>query len=423
MNMLIMAVFAALAWVGHAFAATIPATPRDYRAKLSTLRAGDTLVLAAGLYRNGLPLHDLHGEPTKPISIVGTSAGPATVFRGRPGANTISIKNASHLIVRSLVLDGAGQFVDAVKAEGASGFAHDITLERLTIVNHGAHQQIVGISTKCPAWGWVIRDNVILGAGTGLYLGNSDGSAPFFAGVIEGNVIVDTIGYNMEIKHQRARPAVHDMPIDPSVTIIRNNVFVKTRNASAGQLARPNLLVGHFPVQGSGKDDRYVITGNVFFENPSEALFQGEGNFQLERNLFFTTTGDAVVVQPHHDVPRQVTIAGNFVAAAGRGIRVTGGDPGSDQDVVGNQVYAPDPIRGGRRRDNVTGPYDEAGAALALAVRRGAVLDRDSIDVLAGRACSAAFAGKPGVGSASPPKTERRPVCDFLRGLGNVAAK
>jgi len=35
------------------------------------------------------------------------------------------------------------------------------------IHGHGANQQIVGINTKCPAWNWVVRRNVIADAGTG----------------------------------------------------------------------------------------------------------------------------------------------------------------------------------------------------------------------------------------------------------------
>ena len=106
--------------------------------------------------------------------------------------------------------------VDAVKSERPARYAHHITLENLLIRGHGNNQQTVGISTKCPAWNWVIRHNTIIGAGTGMYLGDSDGSAPFVAGVIEQNLIVDTIGYNLQIKHQRPRPDVAGMPFDAS---------------------------------------------------------------------------------------------------------------------------------------------------------------------------------------------------------------
>ena len=45
------------------------ATPQNYRALLARLAPGDTLVLAAGEYLDGLPLHALIGEPGRPIVI------------------------------------------------------------------------------------------------------------------------------------------------------------------------------------------------------------------------------------------------------------------------------------------------------------------------------------------------------------------
>src|SRR5438132_1024017 len=99
--------------------------------------------------------------------------------------------------------------VGVAAAEGSSRPVHHITLEKLRIINYDNDQGAIAISTKCPAWGWIIRDNDIIGAGTGLYLGDSDGTAPFIDGLIENNLIVDTIGYNIEIKHQIERP---DLP-------------------------------------------------------------------------------------------------------------------------------------------------------------------------------------------------------------------
>src|SRR5262249_5346580 len=161
--------------------------------------------------------------------------------------------------------------------EGHAAFAHHITLERLTIRGHGNNQQIVGISTKCPAWNWTIRGNTIVGAGTGMYLGDSNGSAPFVAGLIERNVVVDSTGYSLQIKHQVARPEVPGMPAGRNTTVIRHNVFAKP-NSRAPEAARPSVLVGHFPREGRGADDHYVIYGNFFYQNRNEALFQGEGN-------------------------------------------------------------------------------------------------------------------------------------------------
>ena len=50
-------------------------------------------------------------------------------------------------------------------------------------------------------------------ARNGLYLGNSDSSGPFIAGIIEDKLIVDTIGYNIEIKPQAEPPKLPDAPM------------------------------------------------------------------------------------------------------------------------------------------------------------------------------------------------------------------
>jgi hypothetical protein len=336
------------------------ATPENYRAVLQQLQPGDTLLLASGQYRDGLPLHGLMGTAKQPILISGPRKGARAVYIARAGHNTVSIANSAYITLRNVELDGRGELADAVKAEGHSSWAHHIVLENLYIHNHDANQQIVGISTKCPAWGWVIRNNIIRGAGTGIYLGNSDGSAPFVDGLIEYNLVVDTVGYNLQIKHQIGRPQLEEMPQGNSSTIIRHNVFSKANKGSAGHSARPNVLVGHFPLTGPGSNDSYLIYSNFFYQNPNEALFQGEGNIALYNNVFVNTFGDAIILQPHHDVPRSVNIFYNTIVAAGNGIRLAGADQRYAQRVVANAVFARLPITGGEQTANTAGTLTEA---------------------------------------------------------------
>lgn len=354
----------AFAFASYCGAETYRANPDDYLVILKRLQPGDHLLLASGEYRNGLPLHRLNGEAGKPIVLSGPASGDPAVLLGRRGANTISIIESSHLTVRDMVLDGRGLQVDGVKAEGRSAWAHHITLENLRIINHHADQQIVGISTQCPAWGWVIRGNTIVGAGTGMYLGGSDGSAPFVAGLIEHNLIVDSIGYNLQIKHQKERPAIEGMLADKSVTIIRHNVFTKSANSSSGPMARPNLLVGHWPPSGPGAEDTYAIYGNFFYQNPSEALFQGEGNVAFYSNVLVNTQGDAISMHAHNGVPRRVDVFRNTILAANAGIRISGGDPAYTQRVMANAVFASVPITGGEQHGNHTGSLTEVGEHL-----------------------------------------------------------
>lgn len=363
----------------------VDANPGNYRSLLDAMQPGDTLRLAAGTYDQGLPITDMNGSAGSCYVIEGPSSAPYAVFTGSSSRNTVSIRDSSFVVVRNLELDGLGLEGDGVKAEGDATFAHHIRLENLYIHDYDANQQIVGISTKCTAWNWVIRGNRVVHAGTGLYLGNSDGSAPFVNGLIEGNVVLDTIGHNMEIKHQNPRPNLTGLP-SSGITWIRHNVFSKASNASTGGDARPNLLLGHWPLSGDGVDDQYLVYGNFFFENPVEALMQAEGNVAVYSNLFVNSAGSAVNIQPHNDVPRRIHIFFNTVVASETGIRVTGGDNGFDQIVAGNASFAGTPLSGGEQRDNATdtraaasgyleAPFLAPGAGLNLHPLAGALDD------------------------------------------------
>jgi hypothetical protein len=350
----------------QAWAAQLHGTPATYQSLVRNLQPGDELALEAGVYRDGLTLHGLRGSREQPIRIHGPVAGPPAVFTGRTGHNTISLSNTAHVHIRGLVLDGRNLEVDAVKAEGSRrcSHVHHIVLQDLFIIGHGADQQVVGISSMCPAWNWVIRGNVIVGAGTGLYLGRPDGSAPFVGGLIEQNVFVDTRGYNVQIKHQIDRPAAAGLPSQRAQTVIRHNVFTKARNASSGPDARPNLLLGHFPREGAGSEDVYEVTNNVFFCSPGESLLQGEGNLRIAGNVFVNPAGNALSIQAHHDVPRRVTIQGNFVAASDLGISITKASPLHPQVIADNRLFSPKPLEGGKQQGNSVAPFPASHTAL-----------------------------------------------------------
>lgn len=345
----------------------IIADPSNYRTLLKSMLPGDTMQLTAGEYRGGLPLHNLQGQANEPITIAGPNSGQRAVFLARVSHNTVSIYNSSYITIRNLVLDGLNLPVDGVKAEGDADWAHHITLENLLIRNHGNNQQTVGISTKCPAWNWEVRGNVITGAGTGMYFGDSDGSDPFVASLIEHNLVVDTIGYNLQIKHQNTRPVIPGMPLGDQQTIIRHNVFSKAMRGSKGPMARPNVLVGHWPLSGAGQEDQYLIYGNFFYQNPNEALFQGEGNLALYNNLFLNDSADAIHIQPHNNIPRRISIFFNTVITTTTGIviRQRQDDPTMQstnypQRVVANAVFASRPINARNQKGNITAQVSQA---------------------------------------------------------------
>jgi len=320
----------------------IPATPENYRTLLGKLEPGDTLRLAPGRYTRGLRLRGMHGEAGKPITIQG--AGAKTVMVARNGSNTADLTDASWIVIRNLTFDGRNLHnIDAIKAGGdTSKGVHHITIESNTIVNHGANQQTVAISTKVPCWDWVIRGNTIIGAGTGLYLGNSDGKQPFIGGIIEGNFVKDPQGYCMQVKHQYGRPKTPGIPAAARTTIIRYNVFIKNdRRGSSGD--RPNLLVGGFPSTGTGAKDRYQIYGNLLVLNPRESLFQGTGSISLHDNIFVDTPRTAITVMPHHrQAPRSIRIYHNTFFRTARPVRISGLAKGAERFVAGNLLLAPD---------------------------------------------------------------------------------
>lgn len=349
---------------GMAAAADYRAGAEDYRDYLRRLQPGDRLLLDPGDYRQGLPLHTLSGQAGQPIIIEAADPAAPPRFIARPRANTISLVDVCHLVLRHLELDGRNLPVDAVKAEGHSRYADFITLEHLYIHDHAASQQNVGISTKCPAFGWMVRGNRIERVGTGMYFGDSDGSDPFVSGLIEANRVTHTLGYNLQIKHQTIRPPEFT---DRHDTVIRYNVFSK-QDALPGPQARPNVLLGHLPLTGAGSEDRYLVYGNLFRHNPSEALLQAEGRVAVYDNVFINGSGDAIHIQPHNDVPRDMDIFSNTVLASGTGIQVRQAEGASfRQRVISNLVVAVTPVRGGEAAHNLMLPYQPHWLDIAVA--------------------------------------------------------
>lgn len=363
--------------VPQSHAATLNATPSDYRAKLGQLKPGDTLVLAAGTYTQDLNIRDLNGTPTQWITITGPQSGAPAVFTARSCCNTVELFNASYIHISHLTLDGKNtNAAFGISAKGSTNnLTHHIRIEHCIIKDYNGSQQIVGISTKTPTWGWEIRYNKITNAGTGLYLGNSNGQEPFFASVIEHNVIMNTIGYNMQIKHQTQRPSRPGMPTTPQRTIIRHNVFIKDDRPSPDG-DRPNLLVDGFPTTGNGKDDEYEIYGNLFFHNPRESLFQGSGRISLHDNLFVDVVGTAMTIRSHSLPLRRVYIYNNTIHAAGRGISIGSTTP-EGQGIVGNLIFATQGITGQvtNQKDNITFPTNQAAQYLNNPSTQLATLD------------------------------------------------
>lgn len=332
---------------GHALAADIPADPSNYKTLVGTLKPGDTLHLAAGNYPL-LSISNLNGSANAWITITGPTSGSPAIIDADPGGccNTVEITNSSFVALENVTIDGHdidGEF--GVSAKGTSNKVHDIRIEGCDIMHHHGSQQHDGISTKTPTWGWVIRGNHISDAGTGLYLGNSDGTDPFVGGIIEDNLVENPIGYCMEIKWQKPRPTVAGMPTTPTTTIIRNNVFIKNDDPSPDG-DRPNILVGGFPATGAGSQDRYEIYGNFFYHNPRESLLQASGRVTIHDNVFVDAPNTQAIALQDQDLPLELAwVYNNTIYGTPKGI-VFGSSAKQGDAVVGNLIFAATPISG-----------------------------------------------------------------------------
>ncbi len=339
------------------------ADPANYRGMLDRLQPGDILALEPGDYR-GLTVAGLNGEPGACIVIAGPTTGRRARIFGEPGHNTVSIEGSSYVVLRDLVIDSAGiPGADGIKAPRMppNTPTHHIVLDGNLILGCGANQQNDAISTKTPTWNWIIRRNTIVAAGTGLYLGNSNGRDPFVAGIIENNLVLNPLGYGMQIKYQIERAKVAGMPLRPQSTIIRNNVLIKDDRPSPDG-PRPNLLVGGFPDSGAGSRDLYQIYGNLLVHNAREALFQGSGRISFHDNILVGGEYAAAAFRDH-DLPlRLAHVYNNTVYSPQTGIwfrdRAREGAL-----VVGNLVFAAQPIEGANinTRDNLVASPAEAG--------------------------------------------------------------
>lgn len=359
---------ALLSLAASALASALSANPSNYRQLMRTLQPGDTMILAPGQYPP-LAITNLNGRRDAWITITGPSSGPPALIAGEAGSNTVEIMNSSYVAIESLRINSRnipGAFGISAKG-GLQNHTHDIRIQGNVLVGQGGNQQTDGISTKIPTWGWIICNNQILQAGTGIYLGNSDGTQPFVHGLIENNLIQDTTGYDMEIKDQISIPAIAGLPIEPTSTIIRNNVFIKDDRPSPDG-DRPNVLVGAFPSSGIGSLNRYEIYGNYFYHNHREALFQASGRISLHDNIFVDAPADyAAVVLRRQNFPLQLAyVYNNTIFTAGKGIYF-GSAALTGDAVIGNLVFAALPISGpiSRSSDNVSSPVAAADAYVA----------------------------------------------------------
>lgn len=378
--------FAAVVVVGllpvarPAHAADVNADPSNYVSALATLKPGDTLHLAAGTYAptgsTPLAISNLAGTASQWITITGPATDPPTaVFQASSDGccNVVEITNSSYVAIENLYIDGmhvSGAFGISAKGE-TSNLVHDIQVEGCTLVdmdNDGdpsdLGQQDDGISTKTPTWGWIIRHNKIIGAGTGMYLGNSTGTDPFIEGVIDDNLIDKPTGYCIEIKQQNPWPTVAGIPTQPTATILSNNVFIKADHAATTSGPRPQVLVDGFPTTGPGAQNHYELFGNLFVHDDEDYLLQATGRVHVHDNIFVDDTMYGGINFTNHDGYTVIDAIAynNTIYGVGTGIAFSNAPSGTGF-AVGNAVFATTAFSGmaATQTDNVTDTIANAG--------------------------------------------------------------
>jgi hypothetical protein len=190
-----------------------------------------------------------------------------------------------------------------------------------------------------------------------MYLGNSDGSDPFIAGVIDDNLVDKPTGYCIEIKQQNPWPTVAGIPTQPTVTILSNNVFIKADHAATTSGGRPQVLVDGFPTTGPGAQNHYELFGNLFVHDDEDYLLQATGRVHVHDNIFVDDTMYGGIDFTDHDGYTVIDAIAynNTVYSVGTGIAFSSA-PSGIGFAVGNAVFATTAFSGmaATQMDNVT---------------------------------------------------------------------
>jgi hypothetical protein len=335
-----------------ASATVLDANPSNYQSLLARLTAGDVLRLAAGTYTKGLTLAGIAGTAAQPITVQGPDDQSAA-FIAIEDRNTVQLESCSYLRVLNLSVSGG---VDS------RGVSHHITLENLKIAAGLGATHTDGISARGPAWNWTIRHNTISGAEVGLHLGSAAGDQPFVAGVIEYNLVLDSVAANLKIERQLTRPTDIGLPDTIAHTIIRHNVFARRDAPASGELPQASVQLDGTP--NASAEDLYEMYGNFLYRNPSAPLLQAVGALAVHDNLFVNPEGDAIDIDAQENGARNVTVYHNTILASGTGLRISGEDAAHPARVIANISFAAIPIFGPHHASNVTGAYESAGDSL-----------------------------------------------------------
>jgi len=340
---------------GMACAAEIEATPDNIAQVLEDARAGDTVLMADGVYKGGLGLAR-SGTENRPITI--RAAGDAAVVDG--GRDCLTLDGVSWVTVEGIRFQNAeraGVYVrrrGMPEAPGPAGEEHPEPAEHITIRNCVcANNRVWGIITShiehftvegCETFGAtvehgiyvansgddpIIRNNIVHhNVGNGIHInGDPDcgGDGIISRALVEGNVIYEN--------GTRGGSAMSVMHVQDS--IFRNNLLYHN-------YAHGFTLFWYTGDEATQSSKRNVIVNNTVYFRPGEGRFsllmrRSATGCTVKNNIFAGGSRGAMYIEPSCleglDIDRNVVfnhrgqrLIGDASEGAGEGVSSVDGD-------------------------------------------------------------------------------------------------
>ncbi|HVJ69603.1 MAG TPA: right-handed parallel beta-helix repeat-containing protein, partial [Caulifigura sp.] len=118
----------------------------EFSQALRDARAGDHILVAAGIYAGGLSHTGLVGTKDQPIVIAAADPAQPPVIKG--GGGGLHLSSPAHVVLRDLVIrDATGNGLN-IDDGGSAGSAHDVVLQRLVVENIGPEGNRDGIKVS-----------------------------------------------------------------------------------------------------------------------------------------------------------------------------------------------------------------------------------------------------------------------------------
>ncbi len=279
---------------------TIRAKPSEPVTPLAAqLKAGDTLILSPGIYREQITLSGLHGMHDRPIRIVG-EAGAIIEPRGRDGILFFGDTASAYVIVEGLTIRKAKRAGIIVNG------SHNITIRNCNIGNNGQWgvQTIMSIAVT-------VEDCTLFGSEKehGVYFSTTDRP------VVRRCRIYDNAACGVHFNGDKSEGG--DGLISEGV-VQQNVIYNNGRIGGAGI--------------NMDSAEKMLVTDNVLYGNLSggitaftqDGLKSGDGNRIINNVVYFAPGKGRFGVQVIGSVKRATVIKNVLVCGKGPALHVDG---------------------------------------------------------------------------------------------------